>query len=441
MAAPMPLVWSEAQRLHDPAAEIWVGVRTPAVEVAARADAIRAELERAGHPVVAAARAARRRAAGGARPRAARLPRRRMERVGGVRAAAGPRPGPGRAVLLPPSRACSGRSRPRRRPRRGRAPALFAFDTMTLIGPGTWEAARGAADAALTAAELVLDGAPAAYACCRPPGHHVDAQRLRRLLLPQQRRVRRRAAARGARRARSRCSTSTRTTATARSRSSATAPTCSPAPSTSTRAPAGSRTSSASPARTARAAPTATSRSRPAAATSTWLAAVRRARALGARLRAARARGRARRRRRGRRPGEPAARDRRRLPRGRPRARERSACPTVVVQEGGYDLAAIGALVRAALEGIGEGLRGGRQWLSRCRTGSGATSPAAIPSQPRKDVAPPPHWRLEAIAATERPRSLTLGAGPAAAPCSSRTATPPTSGCSTSSEPRPCRRG
>jgi len=33
-----------------------------------------------------------------------------------------------------------------------------------------------------------------------------------------------------------------------------------------------------------------------------------------------------------------------------------------------------------------------------------------VPSQPRKDLKPPPHWRLEAIAATERPRSLTLGA-------------------------------
>ncbi len=52
--------------------------------------------------------------------------------------------------------------------------------------------------------------------------------------------------------ARSRCSTSTRTTGTARRRSSATAPTCSPARSTSTRAPAGSRTSSASPTRTTR---------------------------------------------------------------------------------------------------------------------------------------------------------------------------------------------
>jgi acetoin utilization deacetylase AcuC-like enzyme len=43
---------------------------------------------------------------------------------------------------------------------------------MTLIGPGTWEAARAAADAAVTAADLVLGGEPAAYACCRPPGHH-----------------------------------------------------------------------------------------------------------------------------------------------------------------------------------------------------------------------------------------------------------------------------
>ncbi len=32
------------------------------------------------------------------------------------------------------------------------------------------------------------------------------------------------------------------------------------------------------------------------------------------------------------------------------------------------------------------------------------------PSQPRKDLKPPPHWRLEAVAATERPRSLTIAA-------------------------------
>jgi dipeptidyl aminopeptidase/acylaminoacyl peptidase len=33
-----------------------------------------------------------------------------------------------------------------------------------------------------------------------------------------------------------------------------------------------------------------------------------------------------------------------------------------------------------------------------------------IPVPARKDVDPPPHWRLEAIAATERPRSLSVGA-------------------------------
>ena len=53
-------------------------------------------------------------------------------------------------------------------------PGYFAYDTMTLVGPGTYEAARAAVDAALTAADLVAAGdAPAAYACTRPPGHHV----------------------------------------------------------------------------------------------------------------------------------------------------------------------------------------------------------------------------------------------------------------------------
>ena len=43
---------------------------------------------------------------------------------------------------------------------------------MTLVGPGTWEAARAAVDVALTAVDLVAAGAPTAYALCRPPGHH-----------------------------------------------------------------------------------------------------------------------------------------------------------------------------------------------------------------------------------------------------------------------------
>lgn len=45
-------------------------------------------------------------------------------------------------------------------------------DTSCPIGPGTWTAAQLAADVALTATELVIAGERAAYALCRPPGHH-----------------------------------------------------------------------------------------------------------------------------------------------------------------------------------------------------------------------------------------------------------------------------
>jgi acetoin utilization deacetylase AcuC-like enzyme len=43
---------------------------------------------------------------------------------------------------------------------------------MTLVGPGTWEAARAAIDVAIGAADLVAGGEPLAYGLCRPPGHH-----------------------------------------------------------------------------------------------------------------------------------------------------------------------------------------------------------------------------------------------------------------------------
>ena len=39
----------------------------------------------------------------------------------------------------------------------GRA-GLYCYDTMTLVGPGSWAAIRGAADAAQTAADLVSCG-------------------------------------------------------------------------------------------------------------------------------------------------------------------------------------------------------------------------------------------------------------------------------------------
>ncbi|HEV7371361.1 histone deacetylase family protein [Arenibaculum sp.] len=49
-------------------------------------------------------------------------------------------------------------------------------DTSCPIAEGTWEAACAAADGAVHAAMLVAGGeVPAAYALCRPPGHHASA--------------------------------------------------------------------------------------------------------------------------------------------------------------------------------------------------------------------------------------------------------------------------
>ncbi|WP_059413812.1 histone deacetylase family protein [Cupriavidus basilensis] len=50
-------------------------------------------------------------------------------------------------------------------------------DTACSIGPDTWRAATGAANAAAHAAQLVADGERAAYALCRPPGHHAYVDR------------------------------------------------------------------------------------------------------------------------------------------------------------------------------------------------------------------------------------------------------------------------
>ena len=48
----------------------------------------------------------------------------------------------------------------------------YAMAGETSISAGTWEAARAAADVAVTAASHVEKGARAAFALCRPPGHH-----------------------------------------------------------------------------------------------------------------------------------------------------------------------------------------------------------------------------------------------------------------------------
>ncbi|HSZ11456.1 MAG TPA: histone deacetylase family protein, partial [Rhizomicrobium sp.] len=50
----------------------------------------------------------------------------------------------------------------------------YAFDTATPILKGTWDAAREAANVALSAAEEIASGARSAFALTRPPGHHAS---------------------------------------------------------------------------------------------------------------------------------------------------------------------------------------------------------------------------------------------------------------------------
>jgi acetoin utilization deacetylase AcuC-like enzyme len=168
----MPVVWSDRCRLHDPGGEIFVGVRTPGTEVAARADAILAALVEADARVVNAEQ----------HPDSALLAVHEAALVeflesawdGWTGAGLDRERGQDRVVPYVFAHAALTSGRPAAVPTAVWAKTgYFAYDTMTLIGPRTWDAARAAVNVALTAVDLVATGAPCAYACCRPPGHHV----------------------------------------------------------------------------------------------------------------------------------------------------------------------------------------------------------------------------------------------------------------------------
>jgi acetoin utilization deacetylase AcuC-like enzyme len=63
----------------------------------------------------------------------------------------------------------------RRSPHPWARQGYYSFDISAPFLEGTWEAAYWSAQCALTAADDVLAGASAAYALCRPPGHHALA--------------------------------------------------------------------------------------------------------------------------------------------------------------------------------------------------------------------------------------------------------------------------
>jgi acetoin utilization deacetylase AcuC-like enzyme len=165
-------VWSPATKLHVPKGEVWVGVPDPGDEVPQRVDRILAALDAAGHQRVEAT------------PHDDAVLSRVhdpafLEHLRTVHTTwmASPIPrlvGQDRVVPYMFATEAMLGGLPARVPAAVHARAgRYAFDTMTPVGPHTWDAARAAVDCALTAADIVLGGAHAAYALCRPPGHHV----------------------------------------------------------------------------------------------------------------------------------------------------------------------------------------------------------------------------------------------------------------------------
>ncbi|MCU0265387.1 MAG: histone deacetylase family protein [Actinomycetia bacterium] len=168
----LSMVWSADCLQHDPAGEVWVGVHTPGTERPARATVVREAVLAAGATEVPAA----------AHPDsdllavhdAALLDHLRTVHAEWVAAGLPADPGQPQVVpyLFPTAGLLAGLPLRRATAVHARA-GRFCYDTMTLVGAGTWAAARGAADAALTAADLVTAaGARVVFAACRPPGHH-----------------------------------------------------------------------------------------------------------------------------------------------------------------------------------------------------------------------------------------------------------------------------
>jgi acetoin utilization deacetylase AcuC-like enzyme len=163
---PMPVVATDAHRDHDPPYEVNYGeLVRPVYERPERAERVRDALAAAGHPLVEPT-------GHGPGPVLAVHERALVEFLEGAWPAW--RAGGGPEVLIPDTFAIARLARGGgREPGVGVGrPGWFCFDTATPLVAGSFRAAAAAADVALTAADLVAAGVPAAYALCRPPGHH-----------------------------------------------------------------------------------------------------------------------------------------------------------------------------------------------------------------------------------------------------------------------------
>ena len=140
----MPIVWSDRHRLHEPDGEVFVGVRTPGTELPERADRIRDALTAAGASLVPAVDHPDTDALRLHDPAMTRYLRDAWADWQVERARRGPGAGPGRPVSRSPTPAWSGTHPFGPAQNMAASAGTFCFDTMTLIGPGTYDAARAA---------------------------------------------------------------------------------------------------------------------------------------------------------------------------------------------------------------------------------------------------------------------------------------------------------
>ncbi len=168
-------VWSEGYLAHDANWLVWVGARLPGDEEADRALILKSALEQAGIPIVEAE--AQDRSHVEAVHEKGMIDYLETAHTRWIEAGYHEDPGVDRVVAYAFPHPAAVRHYPVRMPRSRAAMAgVYCMDTATVIGPGTYEGARAAVDGALTAAGLVRDGAPAAYAPVRPPGHHAGSR-------------------------------------------------------------------------------------------------------------------------------------------------------------------------------------------------------------------------------------------------------------------------
>jgi acetoin utilization deacetylase AcuC-like enzyme len=164
-------VWSEGSLLHDPEGEVWIGVEIEGDETAERGLAMKRAIDALGVEII--------------EPR--EYPDEAITAVHDqgmlsylataheewVKAGYPEDPGQDRVVAYAFRHPGAFAHVTSRLPRSRTAMAgVYCMDTCTVIGPGTYRGVRYAANAALTAADVVLAGTGPAYAAVRPPGHH-----------------------------------------------------------------------------------------------------------------------------------------------------------------------------------------------------------------------------------------------------------------------------